>query len=80
MPRPKNHYRTGKYKHLLKDRFIDVEHHIAKPDIDNLVKMIADTIQGKKRIIIDDSQICRLQAEKLYSKKPRTEVVIQEIT
>ena len=79
MPRPKNHYRTGKYKHLLKDRFIDVEHHIAKPDIDNLIKMIADTIQGKRRIIYDDSQICRLQAEKLYSKKPRTEVVIQEI-
>ena len=80
MPRPKNHYRSGKYKHLLKDRFIDIEHHIAKPDTDNLVKMIADTIQGKKRMIRDDSQICKLQAEKLYSKNPRTEVVIQEIT
>ena len=78
MPRPKSHYRTGRYSHLLKNNH--PIYHIFTPDLDNLVKMIADTIQGKKRIIYDHSQICRLQAEKLNSKKPRTEVVIQEIT
>ena len=31
-------------------------------------------------MIVDDSQICMLQAEKIYSRNPRTEVVIQEIS
>ena len=80
MPRPKYHYRTGKYKNQLKEQYVDVVYHCVKPDIDNLIKMVADTRQGSKRMIVDDSQICMLQAEKIYSKNPRTEVVIQEIT
>ncbi len=76
MPRPKNHYRTGKFSHILKDNM--PEKHSIVPDLDNLVKMLADVIQGKDRMIVDDSQICMLQAEKIYGK-PRTEVVIQEI-
>ena len=80
MPRPKYHYRTGKYKNQLKEQYVDVAYHCVKPDLDNLIKMIADVVQGKNRMIVDDSQICMLQAEKIYSKNPRTEVVIQEIT
>ena len=76
MPRPKSHFRTGKYKHLLKDNCKDIIYHRFTPDLDNLVKMIADIIQPQ--MIRDDSQICMLQAEKLYGI-PRTEVVIQEI-
>ena len=76
MPRPKNHYRTGKYSHLLKDDYKDVVWHSIKPDLDNLVKMIADIIQPQ--MICDDSQICILQAEKKYGE-PRTEVTIEEI-
>ena len=77
MERPKSHYRTGKFKHLLKD---DIpEYHSYTPDLDNLVKMICDVIQGKDRFIIDDSQICRIQAEKIYGEKPRTEVIIEKI-
>ena len=75
MPRPKNHYRTGKYKHILKDNM--PERHSIKPDLDNLVKLIADCI-GNNTFIVDDSQICMLQAEKIYGK-PRTEVVIEEL-
>ena len=75
MPRPKNHYRTGKYKHLLKDNM--PERHSITPDLDNLVKMVADIIQPQ--MIVDDSQICMLQAEKIYGK-PRTEVIIEEIS
>ena len=78
MPRPKHHYRTGKYSHLLKDRCKDIIYHSVTPDLDNLVKLICDTIQGKGRMICDDSQICVLQAEKKYGD-PRTEVTIQEI-
>ena len=79
MPRPQSHFRTGKYKHLLKN---DVpERHSITPDLDNLVKMLCDTIQGKKdRMIVDDSQICMLQAEKIYDTEPRTEIIIEEIS
>ena len=77
MPRPNNHYRTGKYAHLLKDSYKDVIYHSRKPDLDNLVKMIADIIQPQ--MICDDSQICILQAEKLYGTA-RTEITIEEIS
>ena len=77
MPRPKSHYRTGKYKHLLKDNI--PEYHTYIPDLDNMVKMICDVIQGKGRMICDDSQICMLQAEKVWGFTGKTEVVIEEI-
>jgi len=77
MPRPKNHYRTGKYSHILKDSHKDIIYHRRKPDLDNLVKMIADIIQPQ--MICDDSQICILQAEKLYGTA-RTEITIEEIS
>ena len=78
MPRPKSHYRTGKYAHLLKDKFKDVRYHSSKPDLDNLVKMIADILQPQ--MICDDSQICILQAEKIYAEIPRSEITIEEIS
>tara|TARA_Y100000310_G_C20263439_1_gene614691 strand:+ start:143 stop:553 length:411 start_codon:yes stop_codon:yes gene_type:complete len=77
MPRPKSHFRTGKYKHLLKDDYKNINYHSYKPDLDNLVKMLADVIQPQ--MICDDSQICMLQAEKKYGE-PRTEVIIQEVS
>ena len=80
MPRPKSHYRTGKFKHILKDGYEHIINHTFKPDIDNLVKLIADTIQGQDRMIVDDSQICMLQAEKIYGETPMTEVIIEEIS
>ena len=84
MPRPKSHYRTGKRSHVLKAKA--PVYHSVRPDIDNLIKMIADIIQGKDRMIIDDSQICVLSSIKVYSSDldwnndhPRTEVIIEEI-
>ncbi len=74
MPRPKNHFRTGKFKHLLKDNM--PERVSTTPDLDNLVKMICDVMN--KGFYVDDSQICMLQAEKIYGT-PRTEVVIEEL-
>ena len=76
MPRPKHHYRTGKYKHLLKESCKDMVYHGIKPDLDNLIKYISDVMN--KGFYIDDSQICIIQAEKKYGE-PRTEVTIQEI-
>ncbi len=77
MPRPKSHYRTGKYKHLLKDNI--PEYVSVRPDLDNYCKLLLDLLQGKDRYFIDDSQVVKLQAEKVYGRKGRTEVFIEEI-
>lgn len=77
MPRPKKHFRTGKYKHLLKDGV--PEFHSSTPDLDNLVKFVCDVIQGRERFILDDRQICMLQAEKIYGFTGKTEIIIEEI-
>ena len=86
MPRPKSHFRTGKYKHLLKDEYIRKypSYHTFTPDLDNLVKLVSDALNGV--FYKDDSQICSIQAIKAYSNDlewnndhPRTEVEIEEI-
>ena len=78
-PRPKNHFRTGKYKHLLKDG--SPVNHIKVPDSDNLAKMVMDALD--KKFYKNDSQICQLQVEKLYGEvgdeNPRTEVHLEHI-
>ena len=81
LKRPKHHFKTkhGKPSKTVKDKFLDIEYHSSKPDADNLVKMVCDVVQGRSRMIIDDSQICMLQAEKFYGE-PKTEVVIQKIS
>ena len=76
MPYKKYMYRTGKFSHLLKDKYKDIKLHGYRPDLDNLVKMIADIIQPQ--MICDDSQICWLSAVKQYGD-PKTEVTIEEI-
>jgi len=77
MQRPKSHFRTGKFKHLLKENA--PIRHSKKPDLDNLLKMLMDTIQGNDRMLLDDSQICVILAEKEYGNIPRTEIIIEEI-
>ena len=47
--------------------------HTKKPDLDNLVKFI-DCLNGL--VWEDDSQICRLEASKLYDDNPRTKIII----
>ena len=81
MPRPQNHFKTkgGKTTDLVKDNYKSIKIHSYKPDLDNLLKMICDIVQGKDRIILDDSQIFWLSAVKVYGK-PRTEVVIEEVS
>ena len=75
MPRPKHHFRTGKYSHLLKDNA--PKYHSVKPDLDNLLKLISDVLQPD--FYVDDSQICQIYAEKMYGKHPNTAIIIEEI-
>ena len=77
MPIPKSWYRTGKYKHLLKDKYKNIRYHKSKPDLDNLIKLISDVLQP--HFYVDDSQICEIYAEKIYGERPNTAVILEEI-
>lgn len=62
MPRPKSHFRANQ---TLKDsapRFPK-----AKPDIDNLVKLVFDVMTRSERVWADDSQVIACLAEKKYA-------------
>ena len=78
MQRPKHHFRSGKYKHLLKKEVPFF--HSSTPDLDNIVKLVADALNGV--FYKDDSQIAQLKAEKIYcnpSEKPKTEIHIEQL-
>lgn len=48
-----------------------------KPDCDNVLKIIADALNGVA--YKDDSQIVDARVQKFYSDNPRVEVVIEEM-
>ena len=47
-----------------------------KPDTDNYVKGVLDALNGTA--LKDDSVVCEIQAVKLYSDRPRIEIVLEE--
>lgn len=51
---------------------------IGKPDCDNLLKSVADALNGIA--YTDDKQIVEMAIRKQYSDKPRIEVVLMEYT
>ena len=65
LPRPKHHYRTGKYKHLLKDRCKDIIYHSVKPDLDNMIKSCVDALFSKSDR--DDACVHSITAKKVWS-------------
>lgn len=64
--RPNSHYRTGKYKDLLKDSA--PEWHTKKPDKDNLEKAVTDALVDGG-LLSDDSIIVRGMTSKSYVTK-----------
>ena len=48
-----------------------------RPDIDNLVKIILDGLNGVA--FADDKQVIELTAAKYYSANPRTAILVEEI-
>jgi len=64
MPRPKNHFRTGKFAALLKDGA--PAYHTKAPDLDKLVRCVLDALTGVAWH--DDSQVRHIIASKVYSK------------
>ena len=74
MPRPKSHYRTGKFKHLLKDGYEHIIFHTFTPDLDNLVKII-DALNNV--VFEDDCQVARITALKMWGEENGTFLQIQ---
>ena len=54
------------------------QYHTVRCDLDNLLKMTLDTCQDCN-CFLDDSQICVIHAQKIYSKEPRTELTLTQI-
>lgn len=75
MSRPKSHYGTGKNLTTLKASAPDW--HVGRPDIDNLQKFVQDALN--KVYWRDDSIICQVTTRKLYSERPRTEIIITKL-
>ena len=73
--RPKSHFKSGKYSSQLKENA--PYHHTSKPDGDNLVKFVMDSLNGI--FWKDDSQIAKISIVKIYSELPRTEISIKEL-
>ena len=65
MPIPKSY--TKKKKALMQD---ETYPHTNKPDIDNMVKFYLDCLP------FDDKVIYKIEAEKIYSTRPRVEMLI----
>lgn len=59
------------------DKLANILRPSKKPDIDNIVKLIADGLNGIA--YKDDTQIIEIYATKFYSDKPRVEVIIEDI-
>jgi Holliday junction resolvase RusA-like endonuclease len=54
------------------------EYHKIKPDLDNLEKFYKDCMSGI--VYKDDAQVALVVKSKRYAEKPRTEIIIEEIT
>lgn len=74
LPRPGNHYGTGRNEGIIKQIFAYI-FHIKKPDKDNLTKLALDALTGI--YWRDDSIICQGWSQKEYSNTPRTEIKIK---
>ena len=53
--------------------------HVKKPDLDNLIKSLFDSISKSEIVWTDDNIVCDLRAKKLYSPNPRIEIEIEEL-
>ncbi|NLX97582.1 MAG: RusA family crossover junction endodeoxyribonuclease [Rhodopirellula sp.] len=74
MPRPKSHYRTGKYSGEVKPDAPDW--HTCKPDRDNLEKAVLDVLT-RIGMWKDDGQVCDGSVTKIYGFPPGLLITIR---
>lgn len=72
LPRPKGHFNS---KGEL--RGAAPKYHTKKPDLDNLIKLLKDSLKGI--VWHDDSQVYRTEAEKSYTaKEPMVAIMVED--
>lgn len=72
----KNNIKTKEYQEA-KAKLDGLSRPTKKPDLDNVIKAIADSLNGIA--YKDDAQIVEIESKKFYSETPRVEVTIQDI-
>lgn len=74
--RPKSHYRTGKYSHLLKENVPSWK--TSTPDADNIKKFVMDSLN--KVYWKDDAQVCKWEGIKMYTNEtPKMIITIKTL-
>lgn len=63
---------------LLRNRQ-DTHYHWKKPDADNYIKLLLDSITQTSVVWEDDAQVACLSVKKIYDKQPRVEFTIAEL-
>lgn len=53
--------------------------HAKRPDLDNYIKALLDSIGDAGCVWNDDGQVCSIHAKKVYSPNPRIEIDIREV-
>lgn len=69
MPRPKSHYRTGRFSHVLKDTA--PREHTQKPDGDKLARAVGDALT-RAGFITDDAVVTRWVIDKRWAEYGET--------
>ena len=77
MPRPKRHYRKGKFSHVLKDD--SPVFHISKPDCDNLSKAVLDAMTDAGVIKDDSIVVNHIIYKKYATSEPGVKIQIEEL-
>ena len=75
LPRPKSHFRSGKFSHLLKESA--PKYCTCRSDVDNLSKLVLDVL-SKINYWVDDSQVTLLYATKAWADEIHDEGVTIE--
>ena len=74
-PRPKSHYRTGKFAGVLKKDA--ATYHTGPPDLDKLQRAIGDALTAT--VVRDDRQIACWHTVKLYSVKVGAKIGVEPL-
>jgi len=74
--RPRSHYRTGRFSHLLREGV--PSHPITRStgDVDKLARAVLDALTGP--VIADDSLVCSLAVERVYGFPERVTIMLGE--
>ena len=75
-PRPKAHFRSGKYAHEVK--LTAPKWHTSTPDLDKLQRALGDAFKGV--VLRDDSQVAVWEVQKLYGLQPCAQVEVTTLT